>query len=360
MSERFQKTRPSFLEAGLPCAALSAECQRDNNARQRPPQNRLHIWWARRPPTISRAAILAGLLPYDMQLDASMLPPMVDEPSVENLEELPPKLQEHRGFFERLLTEVKPTTLTSDHQSFLRAMGITGDADRAYRRMGLREQYLLNGTPILLPMDWTYRHAPAFRVSPREALLQNLIQQTRDLLGLGQEPVVMLDSMAGGGVIPLEGVRYGLKVFANELNPVASLVLKATVEYPARFGRSLLQTIQAYVSQIDRAVRNRLLPYFYLEPADIWWEAERDRVHSQFKGAMIKKQEPANIESSKNCYLWLRTVPCPKCDHNIPISTNFLIVSKKGKPEASIAAFPVVPRYGQSNDLGCCILVSTK
>jgi putative DNA methylase len=65
---------------------------------------------------------------------------------------------------------------------------------------------------------------------------------------------------------------------------------------------------------------------------------------------MIKKREPANIESSKNCYLWLRTVPCPKCDLNIPISTNFLIVSKKGKPEASIAAFPAVPRYGQSND----------
>jgi len=41
---------PSFLEAGLPVASLSAECQRDNNARQRPPQNRLHIWWARRPP----------------------------------------------------------------------------------------------------------------------------------------------------------------------------------------------------------------------------------------------------------------------------------------------------------------------
>ena len=37
MTQRFSKTKPSFLEAGLPCASLSAECQRDNNARQRPP-----------------------------------------------------------------------------------------------------------------------------------------------------------------------------------------------------------------------------------------------------------------------------------------------------------------------------------
>jgi hypothetical protein len=124
MTERFQKTRPSFLESGLPCASLSAESQRDNNARQRPPQNRLHIWWARRPPTVCRAAILAGLLPHDMQLDESVLPPMVDEPSVEDLEDLPPKLQEHRGFFERLIAEVEPTQLPQSHNQFLRALEI--------------------------------------------------------------------------------------------------------------------------------------------------------------------------------------------------------------------------------------------
>ena len=80
------RTKPPLLEAGLPCASLSAECQRDNNARQRPPQNRLHIWWARRPPTICRAAILAGLLPYDLDLDEAVLPPMVGEPSAADLE----------------------------------------------------------------------------------------------------------------------------------------------------------------------------------------------------------------------------------------------------------------------------------
>ena len=40
---RFIKTKPSLMEAGLPCSSLSAECQRNNNARQRPPQNRLHM-----------------------------------------------------------------------------------------------------------------------------------------------------------------------------------------------------------------------------------------------------------------------------------------------------------------------------
>ena len=44
--------------------------------------------------------------------------------------------------------------------------------------------------------------------------------------------------MSGGGAIPLEGVRYGLRVFANDLNPVAAIVQKATLEYPAKFGVS--------------------------------------------------------------------------------------------------------------------------
>jgi adenine-specific DNA methylase len=43
-------------------------------------------------------------------------------------------------------------------------------------------------------------------------------------------------------------------------------------------------------------------------------------------------------------------VPCPKCRLNIPISTNFHIVTEKGKPEASVAAFPEVPPLGRGND----------
>ena len=267
MSQAFVKTKASFLEAGLPCASLSAECQRDNNARQRPPQNRLHIWWARRPPTICRAAILAALLPHDLQLDNSVLPPLADEPTAENLDNLPPKLQHHRNFFERLLREVGPTPLTREHQDVLRALGIMGDADRAYRRMALREESLIGNAPIMLPMDWTYRYVPAFQISPSEDLIQNLIAEMRSLLDINAgEPVIMLDSMAGGGSIPLEGTRYGLKVYANELNFVSAMILKGTLEYPARFGRGLLATIRTYVAQIDEAVRKRLLPFFYIEP----------------------------------------------------------------------------------------------
>ena len=131
---------------------------------------------------------------------------------------------------------------------------------------------------------------------------------------------------------------------------MSALILKGTLEYPARFGRGVVSILRAYVAQIEEAVRSRLLPYFYIEPPNIWWTAEQERVQRQLTARTILRREPALIDSSKNCCLWVRTVPCSRCNLNIPISTNFLIVSKKGKPEASIAAFPEVPARGEGND----------
>ena len=344
------KTKPSFLEGGLPAASLSAECQRDNNARQRPPQNRLHIWWARRPPTISRAAILAALLPHDLALDESLLPEPVAEPTEKDLPRLPAKYRPHQAFFRELL-DIPATQLTKEHREFIRLLGITGDPDRAYRRMAAREDYLIGSSPILLPMDWTYRHPPALKLTPSTELTEALLAEARRLLGVeSDEPVTVLDSMGGGGVIPLEAVRYGFAVYSNDLNPVAALVLRATLTYPAQFGTQLLNEIEKQVALIDERVRERLLPYFYTEPPEVWWPAEKARVVQELTARLIERREPAERDSSKNCILWARVVTCPKCSLRIPISTNFHLVKKKGQPERSIAAFPEVPAVGQGHE----------
>jgi putative DNA methylase len=343
MDQTYQKTKPSFLEAGLPCSSLSAECQRDNNARQRPPQNRLHIWWARRPPTICRAAILAALLPYDLELDESVLPAMVDEPSEDDLEDLPPRLRPHRAFFERLLHEIKPTQLPKAHWDFLRAMGIKGDAYAVQQRLVIRDAESGQGTKIPLPDALVYRHPSAFSVSPTSDLLHELSQFSREVIRVDDErPSIVLDPMAGGGSIPLEAVRYGAKVYANELNPVASLVLKATIEYPAKFGKTLTGYIERFSREINDTVRDRLGSFFSTESKETWWAAIDESSVEKLRSRQVVALEPDGDAVTRD-YLWLRIVPCPRCDLHIPISTNFHLVSKKGKPEASIAAFPVVP-----------------
>jgi len=49
------------------------------------------------------------------------------------------------------------------------------------------------------------------------------------------EPPPVLDPFCGGGSIPLEAQRLGLKAYASDLNPVAVLITKALIEIPPRF-----------------------------------------------------------------------------------------------------------------------------
>jgi adenine-specific DNA methylase len=56
-------TRP-LIEQWLPAATIGAESIRERGASSAlPPINFLHVWWARRPLTASRAAVLSSLLP---------------------------------------------------------------------------------------------------------------------------------------------------------------------------------------------------------------------------------------------------------------------------------------------------------
>ena len=55
-----------LIEDWLPIAALSEEAVRERRSMTAlPPIYYLHVWWARRPLVVSRAAVLASLLPVD-------------------------------------------------------------------------------------------------------------------------------------------------------------------------------------------------------------------------------------------------------------------------------------------------------
>ncbi len=57
-------------------------------------------------------------------------------------------------------------------------------------------------------------------------------EKIREAYG-GRAPRV-LDPFAGGGAIPLEAMRLGCEVTAVDINPVAWLILRCTLEFPQR------------------------------------------------------------------------------------------------------------------------------
>ncbi|MBP7947964.1 MAG: DUF1156 domain-containing protein, partial [Verrucomicrobia bacterium] len=252
----------SLIESWLPFDAIGAESLRDASAAQKPPLNRLHVWWARRPLTVSRAAIVASLLPAweTLAADPQWRRRFPDEKA-------------YRAWFTRFL-------------------GIKGDpaAMRKTLQKARETGEDLGANP--------YGYERAFTVSPAAedlALFEQLVQ--RRLAGAEARPlssIVLLDPFAGGGSIPFEGRRYGLAVVANELNPVACVILKATLDYPARFGPELAADIKKWGQEWARRVQVKLAPYF-------------------------PKGERENIFA----YLWARTVACPVTGKPVPLSPNW-------------------------------------
>ena len=56
-----------LIEGKFPCGQVGAETQRERGASSAlPPLYFLHVWWARRPLTPSRAAVLGSILPADV------------------------------------------------------------------------------------------------------------------------------------------------------------------------------------------------------------------------------------------------------------------------------------------------------
>ena len=61
--------------------------------------------------------------------------------------------------------------------------------------------------------------------------------QKEILKAYGGKPPKVLDPFAGGGSIPLEALRLGCETYASDLNPVAVLIEKCTLEYPQKYGK---------------------------------------------------------------------------------------------------------------------------
>jgi len=80
----------------------------------------------------------------------------------------------------------------------------------------------------------------------------------RKLLGRDPKEITVVDPMAGGGSIPLESLRLGFRTVAGDYNPLAYLLLRATIEFPAKYGRRLLELVEEEAGKLLEYARNEL------------------------------------------------------------------------------------------------------
>ena len=153
--------------------------------------------------------------------------------------------------------------------------------------------------------------------------------------------LTVLDVTAGGGSIPFEAGRLGFQTIANELNPVACLILRATCEWPQKFGPQLLKDYQEVSEKFQARVNERLADVYPEEPQPDC--ADGNCPHPQRYRCSENCPDPTSCThpkiGSKNhktvraqryaqTYLWARTVKCPACESTIPLSPNWRLDNK--------------------------------
>ena len=156
------------------------------------------------------------------------------------------------------------------------------------------------------------------------SLNKNLIERAREeiLKANNGKPPKVLDPFAGGGAIPLEALRLGCETYASDLNPVAVLIEKATLEYPQKYGMKKVDSNNFGEKEINPL----------LEDVKNWgnWVLEEARKE-------IGRFYPSELDDSIPVgYYWMRTVKCgnPSCGAEIPLTANWWLAKKDNKKVA--------------------------
>jgi len=299
--------RKKLIEVSLPLEAINAESAREKSIRHGHPST-LHLWWARRPLAACRAVLWSSL---------------VDDPS-EYMPDEASANEERERLFAILEQLVKWENVNNEE--------VLDKARLEIARSVARD----------LGVD-----APVGKTAIRKFLAE-------------QAPPV-LDPFAGGGSIPLEAQRLGLRAYASDLNPVAVLINKALIEIPPKFAgmppghppeaapssgkkgkkgqaaqeelwarewkgaQGLAEDVRYYGKWMRNEAEKRIGHLYPKVKITAELLAEREDLR--------KQGLKAGDELTVIAWLWARTVKCPNpaCGCQLPLVRAFALSTKKNK-----------------------------
>lgn len=145
-------------------------------------------------------------------------------------------------------------------------------------------------------------------------------------------PPALLDPFAGGGAIPFEAARLGLKAYASDLNPVAVMINKAMIEIPARFqGMQPINPDAKAARESNTEYENSTgLAEDILYYGNLLKKKAFEKIGHLYPKVHI---DEVNKDATVIAWLWARTVKCPNpvCGAEVPLVHSFDLSKKKGK-----------------------------
>jgi putative DNA methylase len=379
-----------LIEVALPIKEISAESVRDKSIRHGHIST-LHLWWARRPLPVCRAVVFASLVPdpldencpqafrdaIDILLGPENNPgdpfkPYADIPWTSVFD---PVEDNHRNrlqmFIGKFSDEMQQHLLhnkpkpASGHQlsdaSLIKWESKNNEAiiGKARKLIFVSHQCNAFGSKktaeaLLSEFDSLYSgikkaEGELYRLKDRHLETPEVVEKTKDLntaleAFLEQMPKVF-DPFAGGGAIPLEAARLGCRSFGNDINPVAHIIQKGSLEFPQKFGKPITYSKDEFIKLYSEDHWNQ-------QPQDLKilleGEATGIRIENRLsfdvefyakKLLAVTEREighlyPADENGNKPiAYYWVRVGTCsnPSCQAEVPLLKQFYLSNKEGK-----------------------------
>ena len=293
--------RKKLIEVDLPLDAINEQAGREQSTSPGHPW-RLHVWWARRRQVACRAVIFASL---------------VDDPSF-CTEEFP-TAEDQRAERDRLHDLIKRLVIWDNSSD----EGLLAEARYEIARSVARSC----GEP-----------AP-----PRD-------DPAAVLRYLGDTALPIYDPFCGGGSIPLEAQRLGMRAIGSDLNPVAVLITKALIELPPKFANRppINPEADPLGMTVGKGKKAQRIPW-----RGVAGLADDIRYYGRWMQRMAwerighlypKAKLPDGGEATVVAWLWARTVNCsnPACGLPVPLSPTFQVSTKRGNEHWTR---PVFDRY---------------
>lgn len=279
--------RKKLIEVSIPLEAINVASAREKSIRHGHPST-LHLWWARRPLAACRAVLFAQLVD-----DPSSWPEKFPTEGAQDSE---------RKRLHKIIAEMVewPGSKPADQQRFDRAI-------EAARR------------EIARSVAWELgEDAPP---NDGRAILEFL--QTK------APPVY--DPFSGGGAIPLEAQRLGLRAYGSDINPVAVLIGKALVEIPPNFsGRPPVNPKSR--SELDRGGHwNGRGADGLAEDVLYYGQWMRDEAEKRIGHLYPKAKSQDGSDVTVIAWIWARTVRSPDPAAKgamVPLASSFMLATK--------------------------------
>jgi len=373
-----------LIEVAMPIKEISAESVRDKSIRHGHIST-LHLWWARRPLPVCRAVVFASLVPDPLDENCPQAfrdavdillgkvnnagdpyKPYDDIPYTAAYDKMEDNLRNRLLMFigkfsdkyisnerigkktdskdqlsdaslikwdnknnEDIITIARKLIWVSHNSSTgLDAKSLLDEFGKFYKAIKVAESELYNLVD---------RHIESSEVRKKEGNLINAINNFLDKM-----PSVF-DPFAGGGAIPLEAARLGCRSYGNDINPVAYIIQKGSLEFPQKYGKPIIYSKSQFIKLYGEEEYNKLPnEWKVIHNGDV----VRIRIPNQlsfdveFFGKSILsstekeigKYYPKNKNGLKpSAYYWVRIGTCsnPSCRAEVPLLRQFNLNNAK-------------------------------